>query len=261
MSVSDGLDSGALLVPLRVGLVVDRDASRAAVRVRFAERDQMVSWWLPVVVAKTQDDKAYWIPDLGEQVVCLMDEHDEAGVVLGAIYSAADAVPVESTEKLHVAFKDGTKAEYDRSAHVMRIDFTDEASVKYDAEAHFFQYRYPDETVTEYDADAHVMLWDFSDDAVIRYDAAAHVLELSFPDGAELRYDAEAHRFEVLLGQEGSAKLDAPAGIELKSGGRITLQDDELGVLLKSGGSEVRVEPGGVSVVPPLPISSTEAKT
>ena len=33
------------------------------------------------------------LPDLGEQVCCLMDENDEAGVVLCAVYSSADPPP------------------------------------------------------------------------------------------------------------------------------------------------------------------------
>jgi len=238
----DGLERGTELVPFRVGLVVERDVARVAVRVQFPERDQMVSWWLPIVVPKTQDDKWLWLPDEGEQEVCLMDEHDEAGVVLGAIYSAADRAPVESTEKFHVAFKDGTKAEYDRATHVMRVDYSDQAVVKYDADAHFFQFSFPDETVAEYDAVAHVLLVDFGDGAIVKYDAAAHQFDVTLPAG-------------------GTAKLDAPGGVELKSSGQITLRDDTAGVLLKSGGSEVRVAPGGVSVVPPLPITSTVAQT
>ena len=64
----------------------------------FPDRDQMQSWWLPVILPKTQNDKAYWIPDVGEQVVCLMDAHDEDGAVVGAISSAADATPVNSPD-------------------------------------------------------------------------------------------------------------------------------------------------------------------
>ncbi|MHB8382567.1 MAG: phage baseplate assembly protein V, partial [Candidatus Binataceae bacterium] len=59
----------------RVGIVQEQDTALARVRVKFADYDQLRSWWLPIVVPKTQNDKAYWIPDLGEQVVCLMDAH------------------------------------------------------------------------------------------------------------------------------------------------------------------------------------------
>ena len=67
----------------RVGIVSAQNPATAQVRVTFPDRNQMQSWWLGIVVPHTQNDKAYWIPDLGEQVVCLMDEHDEDGAVLG----------------------------------------------------------------------------------------------------------------------------------------------------------------------------------
>ncbi len=100
-----------------------QDLALCRVRVRFPDLDQVTSYWLPIVAPKTQNDKAYWMPDLGEQVVCLMDEHDEAGAVLGAIYSQADATPVQSADKFHVSFKDGAAFEYDRAAHAFTAAF------------------------------------------------------------------------------------------------------------------------------------------
>ncbi len=120
----------------RVGLVQEQDTATARLRVTFPDRDQMRSWWLPVVVPKTQNDKAYWIPDIGEQVVCLMDEHDEAGAVLGAIYSKADTTPVDSGNKWHLSFSDGAAFDYDRGAHVLSLAFSDGSAIKYDAGAH-----------------------------------------------------------------------------------------------------------------------------
>ena len=96
----------------RVGLVKQLDPAKAKVRVVFPDYDQLLSYWLPVLAAKSQNDKVYWMPDIGEQVVCLMDRRDEAGCVLGAIYSAADAPPVNSPDKWHVTFSDGAAAEY-----------------------------------------------------------------------------------------------------------------------------------------------------
>ena len=86
----------------RVGIVQQQDAARAKVRVVFPDYDEVVSWWLPVIFAKTQNDKTYWLPDVGEQVVCLMDLRDEAGAVLGAIYSDVDLPPVNSADKFHL---------------------------------------------------------------------------------------------------------------------------------------------------------------
>src|SRR5271167_534360 len=103
----------------RTGIVKTQDAVNCRVRVTFPDRDHVQSYWLPVVIPKSQNDKAYWLPDIGEQVVCMMDERDEDGAVLGAIYSQADTTPVQDPDKVHWSFKDGTAFEYDRGNHVL----------------------------------------------------------------------------------------------------------------------------------------------
>lgn len=114
----------------RTGIVVAIDEAAAKVRVQFDALDGVVSYWLPVLVQKTLSDKCYHMPDPGEHVVCLVDENGEEGVVLGAIYSAADAPPVSSADKFHVTFKDGTVVEYDRSVHKLTADVKGDVSVK-----------------------------------------------------------------------------------------------------------------------------------
>jgi phage baseplate assembly protein V len=104
-----------------VGTVSAHDVVNCRVRVTFPHRSQMQSWWLPIVVPKSQNDKAYWMPDIGEMVVCLMDEHFEDGAVLGAIYSSADTPPVQSADKWHLTMKDGATLDYDRAAHLLAV--------------------------------------------------------------------------------------------------------------------------------------------
>lgn len=185
-------------------------------RVVFTEFDQMLSYWLPLVVPKTQNDKAYWIPDVGEQVVCLMDAHDENGVVLGAIYSQLDSTPVQSADKFHLGFKDGTSVEYDRAAHVLRLNFNDMSVIKYDG-------------------GVHALSFDFEDQSVIKYDSAAHALQMNFSDGTAIKYDAAAHVFSIVGCSAASVTINAPVGIALQS-----------------GGSYVNIAPSGVSINPPL---------
>ncbi len=120
----------------RVGTVSAIDTAKCKVRVKFPDRDQLVSYWLPVLVRKSQNDKFYDMPDVGEQVCCLMDLRDEAGVVLGAVYSSTDTPPVNSADKLHVTFKDTAVLEYDRNTHVAQHLAQDTALAKYDAVAH-----------------------------------------------------------------------------------------------------------------------------
>ena len=114
--------------PLLVGVVIDRDPATARVRVRIEGADAIASAWMPVIFAKTGDDKVCWLPDLDEQVACLVDPHADFGVVLGSFYSALAAVPVEDPDgdKFHVRFKDGTTIEYDRATHHLAIDLVAE---------------------------------------------------------------------------------------------------------------------------------------
>jgi len=103
---------------LRVCTVVSVQDDKATVRVKLPDCGNMVSSPLPVVVRKVQDDHDYWLPDVGEQVLCaFLPIGLEQGFVLGAFYQNVDKPPVASREKWHKKFKDGTYLEYDRSVH------------------------------------------------------------------------------------------------------------------------------------------------
>lgn len=107
---------------IKVGKVVAIDEKTCKVRVQLEDNDGVVTYWLPVVVPKTQRDKFYWLPDIGEEVVCAFLEHGiEQGFVLGAIYNEKDRVPVVSKDKFHVKFEDGTWIEYDRKEHKLKV--------------------------------------------------------------------------------------------------------------------------------------------
>ncbi|MCX7999774.1 MAG: phage baseplate assembly protein V [Leptospiraceae bacterium] len=107
---------------IKVGRVVAVDEKRACVRVELTDCDGVITYWLPVVVPKTQHDKFYFLPDIGEEVVCAFLEHGiEQGFVLGAIYNEKDRVPVVNKDKYHVRFADGTEIEYDRKNHKLKI--------------------------------------------------------------------------------------------------------------------------------------------
>ena len=213
-SSHDGAENGN--PSLRIGIVQAQDPELGRLRVSFSEFDQMLSYWLPVVVPKTQEDKAYWLPDIGEQVVCLMDARDEDGVVLGAIYSQADSTPVQSADKFHLGFKDATTIEYDRAAHVFAISFSDSTGIKYDAGAHLFSFTFQDQTA-------------------IKFDAATHLLTVAANDGTTVTYDGTAHAFSIIGCSGASVTISAPGGLSLQS-----------------GSSYVNVNPGGVTINPPL---------
>lgn len=103
------------------GTVSSVDAKTCRVRVRLPNCDNVRTLWLPVMQWKTLRDKHYHLPDVGEHVVVLLDGRGEDGVVLGAIYSSADAPPVASGDKHHARFSDGAQIEYDRATGEMAV--------------------------------------------------------------------------------------------------------------------------------------------
>ena len=107
---------------LRFGTITAINPLTARARVQFAQ-DSMTSFWLPILQAKTFKDKYYVIPDVGEQVACLMDENSEDGVVLGAIYTTEDT-PINKSEKQAAAnFEDGTFINVDKETQTLTITF------------------------------------------------------------------------------------------------------------------------------------------
>lgn len=106
---------------LKYGLIKEIDANKGLVKVSFDD-DEIVSGWLPVLKQGTKSNKYFHIFDSGEHVACMMDEHCENGVVLGAIYSK-DETPgsVKGADIAGVVFSDGTVVKYDRSSHKMTI--------------------------------------------------------------------------------------------------------------------------------------------
>lgn len=110
---------------IRVGNVSARYPGEGAVQVDFrdAGAEGVASWRCPVLFAKTKADKAYWMPDIGERVVVLsLPQGKELGVVIGAFYNDRDAVPVESGDRAHARFEDGTTVEYDRNSHTLAVN-------------------------------------------------------------------------------------------------------------------------------------------
>lgn len=107
---------------LRFGTITEINPLTARARVQFAQ-DSMVSYWLPILQSKTFKDKFYVIPDVGEQVACLMDENSEDGVILGAIYTSEDT-PLNSTEKVVAAnFEDGSLMNINKETQTLILKF------------------------------------------------------------------------------------------------------------------------------------------
>lgn len=105
---------------LRVGVVNSANPAKGTVRVRFSDQSSVITWDCHVLYPKTLNDKAYWMPDIGEHVAILSLPYGSSqGLVIGALYSRPDKTPVSDQDKWHVLFADGTYLEYDRKNHTL----------------------------------------------------------------------------------------------------------------------------------------------
>ena len=81
-----------------------------------------------VIQHNTLENHDYWMPDIGEDVLCVfLPTGSEDGFILGSFY-ADEIRPPASTENIRmVEFADGTKVSYDRESHELKatIDGTE----------------------------------------------------------------------------------------------------------------------------------------
>lgn len=103
---------------------------KGTVRVKFDD-DGTVSYELPIIFRGVIGTKDYWMPDIGEQVVCLFLPNGNArGFVIGAVYSNVNPPPVTDKNKRHVSFEDGTTIEYDTSTSTLTVDSAGPINIK-----------------------------------------------------------------------------------------------------------------------------------
>ena len=108
---------------LRFGIVSQIDPINVQARVSF-EDDESTSFWLPILQTKTLKDKFYAMPDIGEQVACLMDENSEDGVILGAIYSTEDVPVTQSEKEISMNLEDGSYINANKESQTLTVAFS-----------------------------------------------------------------------------------------------------------------------------------------
>ena len=107
---------------LRFGIVTQIDPINVLARVSFGD-DDSTSFWLPIMQTKTLKDKFYIMPDINEQVVCLMDENSEDGVILGAIYSSEDIPAIQSERQYSMNLEDGSLVNANKETETLTVVF------------------------------------------------------------------------------------------------------------------------------------------
>lgn len=108
---------------IRIGEVSSVDPAKCTARVVFDDEDGYVSDDLPIVQRNTQNTKDFWLPAVGEDVLCIfLPCGEEDGFIVGSFY-ADEITPPEgsaATKRL-TEYPDGTVTEYDWESHEMVI--------------------------------------------------------------------------------------------------------------------------------------------
>ena len=107
---------------LRFGYVSDFDPAKKLVRVRFPDKNNLVSGWLQLLCWNTKENKDEINLDIDEHVACLMAGNGiERGVVLGAVWDEKNAPPVGDQDIRVTTYEDGTTIQVDRKNHIVEV--------------------------------------------------------------------------------------------------------------------------------------------
>lgn len=113
---------------IRLGVIADLDEASARVRVRTAG---VVTDWLPWLTQRAGQDRTWWAPEPGEQVVVLSPYGDIGqGVVLPGIYQEAYAAPAGRRTVARTEWRDGGFVQYDREAHQYELHIPDTGEIR-----------------------------------------------------------------------------------------------------------------------------------
>ena len=113
---------------VRVGVISELDENNALVKVRTAG---LTTDWLPWLTHRAGEDRTWWAPEPGEQVVILSPYGDMGqAVVLPSIYQDAHGAPANKKTITRTEWKDGGFIQYDREAHSYQLDVPAEGEIK-----------------------------------------------------------------------------------------------------------------------------------
>ncbi len=208
-----------------VGIINALDAKAMKARVQFPDKEGLISPWLPVVTSFAQENRSYRMPDVGEQVACLMDDNLEAGCIAGSIYGGSEKPPEESGDILAVHFSDGTIVRYDRKEKTLTVQCVGKVLVSAAEEIGLAAPKIGIDSAGGLNMNALVGGWKFDDETRIEYNQLTKVLDvLSMGDLMVNVLRAFSMMVPVLnFVCAGASNLRAGGPVTVNAGGAVTV--------------------------------------
>ncbi len=111
------------------GKISSVNATTCTAQVYFEDLDK-VSGDLRVLMNKTQGDKDYWLPEVGEMVECLLLPIGiTEGVILGSTYNSEDLPPWDDSSKIGSKFKNGSFWCFNRTTGKLDINIVEQINI------------------------------------------------------------------------------------------------------------------------------------
>lgn len=110
---------------VRVGTVSATNPGAMAARVKFDEKDGTISPELPVLTTGSGGNKMYWMPDVGDEVVCLFASNDKnftTGWIVGGYFTQKHPPNAASQDVRRIDFGDGSYIEFNRATGGLSIN-------------------------------------------------------------------------------------------------------------------------------------------
>lgn len=88
---------------MHFGTITEVNLAAASARVLFPDMQQFESYFLPVLQHRTgSTSNSYWMPNVGENVVALLDANGEQGVIMGGVYNQSSPSGVSAANQLDI---------------------------------------------------------------------------------------------------------------------------------------------------------------
>ena len=115
---------------IRTGKVSSINYKECSARVEYDDAPGIVSKELKILQPRTNKEKNYSMPSIGEDVFCIFLPHaPSVGFIIGSYYSGKN-LPVEAGKMKYIFFPDGTKIKYDIETSILEVYSVGEINIE-----------------------------------------------------------------------------------------------------------------------------------
>lgn len=104
---------------IKIGKISSIDEKKCTAKVVFPDMQNYVSGDMNIIVPFTLKAKAYYMPEIGERVLCITNDNE--GFILGSFFAENRLPPDGDKDKAYIDFGDGTVVRYDKKEKLLEI--------------------------------------------------------------------------------------------------------------------------------------------